>query len=137
MREGAGGTRPDPRPPTRWEPSVSLLAAFGGSTALTCALAFEDGTKHLGAALLTFVALVALVSYRARAVAVPAVAGIAWLFYTGFLVDRHGELAWHGGVDAWRLAALGAGAVGGLLAGQLAAARLPRPRVRDRRRRPA
>src|SRR5512144_2976332 len=33
-------------------------------------------------------------------------AGLAWPFYLGFLVDRYGELRWHGGVDLLRLAVL-------------------------------
>jgi len=43
-----------------------------------------------------------------------ATAGMAWLFCNGFLVDRLGELHWHGRDDAVRLAAFGAaGLVGG------------------------
>jgi hypothetical protein len=33
-------------------------------------------------------------------------AGIAWTMYLGFLVDREGELHWHGGIDLLRLGAL-------------------------------
>lgn len=33
-------------------------------------------------------------------------AGLAWPFYLGFLVDRYGELHWHGRVDLLRLAVL-------------------------------
>jgi hypothetical protein len=43
-----------------------------------------------------------------------ATAGMAWLFCNGFLVDRLGELRWHGRDDAVRLAAFAAaGLVGG------------------------
>jgi MFS family permease len=38
-------------------------------------------------------------------------AGLAWAFYLGFLVDRYGELHWHGGIDVLRAAVLLAAAL--------------------------
>jgi hypothetical protein len=51
--------------------------------------------------------------------ALTAVVGLAWLVGNGFLVDRAGELSWHGWADASRLLVLIAAGVAGLLAGAL------------------
>lgn len=40
------------------------------------------------------------------ALAAVVTAGLAWPFYLGFLVDRYGELHWHGPIDLLRLAVL-------------------------------
>lgn len=42
-------------------------------------------------------------------------AGIAWLLADGFLVDRLGELTWHGSSDIWRIVVLVAAGTVGLL----------------------
>jgi K+-sensing histidine kinase KdpD len=44
--------------------------------------------------------------------AVACAAGLAWLVVNGFLVDRFGELSWHGPADVYRAVML---AVAGLL----------------------
>ena len=43
------------------------------------------------------------------------VATIAWLLANGFLVDRLGELSWHGSSDIWRIVVLVAVGTVGLL----------------------
>lgn len=50
-----------------------------------------------------------------------ALAGVAllgWLIANGFLVDRLGELSWHGSADVWRMIILVFAAVLGLAAGE-------------------
>ena len=51
--------------------------------------------------------------------AVAAVVGLAWLVGNGFLVDRAGELSWHGWADFYRLLVLLAAGAAGLLAAWL------------------
>ena len=48
--------------------------------------------------------------------AVAAVVGLAWLVGNGFLVDRAGELSWHGWADFYRLLVLLVVGAAGLLA---------------------
>jgi len=42
-------------------------------------------------------------------------AAIAWLLANGFLVNRQGELSWHGSSDIWRMVVLVAAGTVGLL----------------------
>jgi hypothetical protein len=58
-----------------------------------------------------------------------ATAGMALPFYLGFLLDRLGELHWHGQVDLARLAALLAAAAAGTVAGRLITRARPIPAV--------
>lgn len=46
------------------------------------------------------------------------VALIAWLLADGFLVNRDGELSWHGSSDIWRTMLLVAAGIAGLLVGE-------------------
>jgi hypothetical protein len=105
----------DVRPANSWDPAITLLAAFGGAIILTGILAFEGGTRRLDVDLVPFALLAAAVAFRSRAVVVPGVIGIAWFYYSGFLVNRHGELLWHGTVDGWRLATIAVGGFCGSL----------------------
>lgn len=47
-----------------------------------------------------------------------AVGAVAWFIVNGFLVDRLGELRWHGPADVARAAALTTTAAAGLVIGQ-------------------
>jgi hypothetical protein len=51
-------------------------------------------------------------------VALLGVAVIAWLLADGFLVNRLGELSWHGSSDIWRMALLVTTGTVGLLLGE-------------------
>jgi len=69
------------------------------------------------------VVVAAIVVFGALAgdpVAVACEAGLAWLVVNGFLVDRFGELSWHGPADIYRAAMLIFAGILGLL---IAAAR--------------
>jgi hypothetical protein len=61
------------------------------------------------------VALFAAVAVDWTSLAATAVIG--FLIANGFLEDRLGQLAWHGGADAWRVLALVAAGVAGTAAG--------------------
>jgi hypothetical protein len=62
------------------------------------------------------VAVFAAVTADARAAG--AVVVLAWLVVNGFLVDRYGQLSWHGAVDLGRLLVIAACAGLGLLLGR-------------------
>ena len=81
------------------------------------------------AVIATVVAAFALVDRDGRAVA--AVAVLAWLIVNGFLVDRLGQLSWHGSSDLVRLVALASTAATGRAVGK----RLDGPRESQVRRR--
>jgi hypothetical protein len=100
----------------RWAAPVSLLLGFCALAGATAVAVAVGGTQRTGLAL-TLLAITALaVGSRAT---IPAAAGVgvmAWLFYAGFVADRHGHLGWHGAVDVERLAVL----VGAALCGAIA-----------------
>jgi hypothetical protein len=52
------------------------------------------------------VAVVVFAAVAGDLVAVPTTVGLAWLVVNGFLVDRFGELSWHGRSDLYRAAIL-------------------------------
>jgi hypothetical protein len=71
----------------------------------------------------------ALVARDGRAVT--AVAGLAWLIVNGFLVDRLGELSWHGSSDLVRLVGLALiGAIGLAVGARSGGMRVSRARWR-------
>jgi len=62
-------------------------------------------------------AVVAFAALAGDRRAVACVAGLAWLVVNGFLVDRFGELSWHGTADIYRaLMLISAGILGLLIA---------------------
>lgn len=104
--------------------NLALGAVIVVAAALVAGLLPADRTD----ARLTVVALGVAV-FAAVSVDVPAVAAavaFAALVVNGFLVDRMGELGWHGRADLARLAVLVAAGVAGFVAG--AALRLGRRR---------
>src|SRR5262245_14556154 len=60
-------------------------------------------------------AVVAFAALSGDVVAVACAAGLAWLVVNGFLVDRFGELSWHGQADLYRALMLTLAGVLGLL----------------------
>ena len=62
-------------------------------------------------------ALFAIAAFTVDPIAVAAVAVLAYLLVIGFLVNRFGELTWHGTPDAYRLLAIAVPAGIGLLFG--------------------
>jgi hypothetical protein len=113
---------------------IALAAGFA-TAAIGCLLASlasppDEPAPRLLALALIIAAFAATVRNLTAALLT---AGIAWSMYLGFLVDRAGELQWHGGVDLVRLGTLVlaalVGAAGWLIAGALAgSAPVPRPR---------
>ncbi|MGC9669753.1 hypothetical protein ACNTMW_24800 [Planosporangium sp. 12N6] len=61
------------------------------------------------------VAVVAVLAGDGRAAL--AVAGVAWPVGNGFLVNRYGELSWHGWLDGWFVIGLLAAAATGTVTG--------------------
>lgn len=82
------------------------------------------GTRHPAVALAILACVAAVVATRVTVPVAAACGGLAWLFYDGFIADRHAYLGWHGAADGWRLAIC----VGAALCGT-ALARLLRARA--------
>ena len=87
-----------------------VLAALGAS-----GVPATDGWWRV-AVIGAVVAVFAAVTTDARAAV--AVVVLAWLVVNGFLIDRYGQLGWHGDVDLGRLLVLAASAGLGLLLGR-------------------
>ncbi len=101
--------------------AVVVVAAFVAAMVPT-----TDSTARL---VVMSVSVAALGAWSADWMALLIATTVAFLVTNGFLVDRLGELTWHGGSDGWRLLSLGGCALLGLLVGGLV--RLPSAR-RDR-----
>lgn len=85
--------RRDPRRhPRRLDPGVALAAGFGGCVALTALLAALGGSRAPGADFLAYAVLTALLAWLAGPAAGLGVAALAWLFWAGFLLGRHGTV---------------------------------------------
>lgn len=89
----------------RWPAGAVPAAAFGG---LLVAAAFATSTRGLLDGAVRTAPIVAVVAAAAAAGSGASAFGVGLLgfaFCNGFVVDRYGELVWHGGADAIRLAA--------------------------------
>ena len=98
-------------PPPRWRNAEGALAGYCVVAVATAAAVTAGGTRHplVALAVLAFALLVA-----ASRMTLPvglASAIMAWLFYDGFIIGRHADLAWAGVREAWWLAVLLAAAV--------------------------
>jgi hypothetical protein len=114
-----------PESPRRWRHAEGPLAGYCVAAAATAVAVLAGGTRHplVALAVLAFALLVA-----ARRMTLPAAlasAGIAWLFYDGFIIGRHAQLVWDGARGAWWLLVLVAAAVCGSVLGLRARNRLP------------
>jgi hypothetical protein len=93
------------------------LTIAGGVTALVGAALATSLTPSRDSMLrvgLVAVALAAFAAYTGEPLAMAALVPLAWLIVNGFLVDRYGELAWHGWADVYRAVVLAAASVVGL-----------------------
>src|SRR5262249_43071818 len=116
-------------------PQGIALAAGFAAAAVGCLLASLAFPPHEPTARLVALALLiaAFTTACRNLLANLLTAGIAWSMFLGFLVDREGELQWHGGVDLLRLGTLIMAALVGSarwLIADLASARpasVPRP----------
>jgi MFS family permease len=105
--------------PTAWERDrtpVGLTIAGGvtmlvGAALVTSLTPSHDSVLRVG---LVAVALAAFAASTGEPLAMAALVPIAWLVVNGFLVDRYGELAWHGWADVYRALVLAAASVAGL-----------------------
>lgn len=94
--------RDDPRCPNAY----GLGLAFGVFLVITGVL--DAVRNHLGVNSATGVMVggVVVLAWWVRPWAALAAPALAWLFLNGFLVNRNGELRWHGAADTARLALL-------------------------------
>jgi MFS family permease len=121
----AVGARPAPSssssPSLEPSPEPGIGIGLGAVTAVTAgllaaAVPVAEQPMRFGlmvAAVAIFAALIA------DPVAVGCAAGLAWLVVNGFLVDRFGELSWHGPADVYRAVMLIVAGVLGLFAARV------------------
>ena len=98
-------------------PELGLGIGFGAVTVVTAgllaaAVPVTDQPMRFGVMVAAVAVFAALTGDR---VAAAWAAGLAWLVVNGFLVDRFGELSWHGPADVYRAAMLTLAGVLGLL----------------------
>ncbi|MET9803070.1 hypothetical protein [Streptomyces sp. NPDC006368] len=110
------GDRPQP-----WAYSTPVVCAFVfvGAAGLLPVLGVAGGLRHPAVALAAYCALTALAGLRARPPAAPLTAAVCWLFYDGFVIHQRGELAWDGGIDAYRVALLATASLLGTVAARI------------------
>jgi len=88
-------------------PAAFPIAGTATALFLFCAILSPDAASIPAAIQLAIVAIIAGIGASlVRPRASLAIAGIAWLMLNGFLVDRYGDLRWHGGADLVRLLAM-------------------------------
>lgn len=107
--------------------AVGVAAVVGAGLIAGLIPAVDAGWRF--ALVLAAVGLFAALTVDALAAAF--VLGLAWLLVNGFLVNRLGELSWHGSADLRRLLLLAIVGVGGLAGGAVSRSMSER---RDRRR---
>jgi hypothetical protein len=93
-------------PPRRWPAPEALLAGYCLVAAATMAAVAVGGTGH---PLVVLAVLACALLAAGTRLTLPAALGsgvIAWLYYDGFIIGRHGDLAWGGTREAWWLLAL-------------------------------
>jgi hypothetical protein len=111
---------------------IGILIGGGALVAVlattVAAAAPATGEWRLG---IIAIAIGLFAAFARRPLAVSSTVVLAWLLVNGFLVDRFGELSWHGRADLYRAAALILAGAGGQVVGVL---RLVRARIRDHER---
>lgn len=105
--------------------AAGFVTVVVGCLAATCLYAPGADTGRL---LVLTVVIAGFAAMIQDALAALVTAGLAWPFYLGFLVDRYGELRWHGSVDLLRLAALVAASLLGTALGWITHGASVRPR---------
>jgi hypothetical protein len=100
---------------------TGLTIGLGSLTIVVAAvIAAAVPTTETASRLALVAAAVAVVAALSRDIrAVPWLAALAWLIVNGFLIDRFGELSWHGPSDVYRAVILVLAAGIGQVAGQL------------------
>jgi hypothetical protein len=102
--------------------STGLLAGYCWLAAATGLAVLGGGTRRPAVALGILALAVLIVALRASWLAALGTGALGWLFYDGFFIGRHAQLAWHGVADLGPLGVLLGAAAGGIA---LALAREP------------
>jgi hypothetical protein len=111
---------------------TGLLVGAGAATAVVATMvAATIPVAHSGWRFaVVAVAVGAFAALTRDRLAVACTGTLAWLLVNGFLVDRFGELSWHGRADAYRTLMIVVTAALGLVAGEMAQLWLARRRRR-------
>jgi hypothetical protein len=103
----------------RWRLPEGLLAVYCLSAVATTAAVAAGGTRHPLVALAVLASALLAATAHLTFGAALAAGGIAWLFFDGFVIGRHGNLAWGGTREVWWILVLLGGALCGWVLGQL------------------
>lgn len=110
--------------PARSRPTGILVGVGFGTAIVGCFVASAFPRHMADARVWTLAAFVAAFSWLAGdLVAAVVTAGLAWLLAEGFLIDRYGQVRWHGVVEVRYLGPLVGAALFGVLLGLLTARR--------------
>jgi hypothetical protein len=109
------GVTSDERFPTGLTIGLGSLTVVAAA-AIAAAVPTSDPTSRLA---LVAAAVAVIAALSRDIVALPGLVVLAWLIVNGFLVDRFGELSWHGRSDVYRAVILVLAAGIGQVAGQL------------------
>ena len=90
----------------RWHTPEGLLAVYCLAAVATMAAVAAGGTRHPLVVLVVLASVLLAAGMRLNPYAALAAGVIGWLFYDGFIVGRHGNLAWAGAREGWWLLVL-------------------------------
>jgi hypothetical protein len=93
--------------------STGLLVGYCGLAAATGLAVVAGGTRHPTVALGLLGLAVLVIAVRMSWPGALGVGVLGWLFYDGFFIGRHAQLAWHGAADLRSLGILLGAAAGG------------------------
>jgi len=105
------------RSPRRWPIAEGALAGYAVAAVATIVAVAAGGTRHPLVALAVLAFALLIVARRMTLLAGLASGVTGWLFYDGFIIGRHGDLAWAGVREAWWLLVLIAAAAFGSACG--------------------
>jgi hypothetical protein len=106
----------DPGTPAGINVGIGTVVVVGAAVVAAMIPAADAGWRF--GAVAAAVGLFAAVSLDQRALG--PVVGLGWLVVNGFLINRLGELSWHGSVDVLRLMLLVVAGTAGLALGEVA-----------------
>jgi hypothetical protein len=97
-----------------WAAANGLLAGYAGLAGATAVAVIVSGTHQPGRALAVLAVAAFGIGTRATLPVALASGGMGWLFYSGFITGRHGDLVWQGTTDVKRIGILLGAAVCGV-----------------------
>ncbi|MGW7006664.1 hypothetical protein ACWGCW_28550 [Streptomyces sp. NPDC054933] len=98
---------------------MALAGAYGAAAVGALALAAAEGARHPIVALVVFSAFAFLVGLWSHRPVSVLTGPVVWMCLNGFVINRYGELHWHGTADTIRFTVLSLSGIAGCGLGAL------------------